>query len=400
MAVGYRVNYAITTMQRRIWITLACSFCLTLTACGGNTSGGGTSTSGSASTGGGGGKIYIGLATPLSGAQSVFGEDQLNAAKLAVQEANAKGGIKGRQVEIVEGDDQADPKQAAIVAQKLVSTEGLLGVVGHFNSGSSIPASATYNRADLTMISPGSTNPKLTDQGFKNVFRVVGRDDQQGEVIGKYAVDTLKAKVIVVLHDKTAYGQGLAEFFKKTVEAGGAKVVYFEGVTQGDKDFRAVLTKIKGLNPDALFFGGVFTESGLIASQARQVGITANFLSGDGSKEESFIKTLGTDTSKVYISSVAQVNSKDFGTSYQKTYQRAPGPYAPYAYDATRILLESIAKAPGDTLPDRKTVMENVAKTKDFPGLGGPINFDSKGDPVKAPFQVFVIKNGAFVPAS
>jgi branched-chain amino acid transport system substrate-binding protein len=398
MAVGYRVNYAITTMQRRIWITLACSFCLTLTACGGNTSGGSTSTAGSA--GGGGGKIYIGLATPLSGAQSVFGEDQLNAAKLAVQEANAKGGIKGRQVEIVEGDDQADPKQAAIVAQKLVSTEGLLGVVGHFNSGSSIPASATYNRADLTMISPGSTNPKLTDQGFKNVFRVVGRDDQQGEVIGKYAVDTLKAKVIVVLHDKTAYGQGLAEFFKKTVEAGGAKVVYFEGVTQGDKDFRAVLTKIKGLNPDALFFGGVFTESGLIASQARQVGITANFLSGDGSKEESFIKTLGTDTSKVYISSVAQVNSKDFGTSYQKTYQRAPGPYAPYAYDATRILLESIAKAPGDTLPDRKTVMENVAKTKDFPGLGGPINFDSKGDPVKAPFQVFIIKNGAFVPTS
>jgi branched-chain amino acid transport system substrate-binding protein len=400
MAVGYRVNYAITTMQRRLWITLACSLCLTLTACGGNTADGGAGPSGGAAPGGGSGKIYLGVATPLSGAQSVFGEDQLNAAKLAVQEANAKGGIKGRQVEIVEGDDQADPKQAAIVAQKLVSTDGVLGVIGHFNSGSSIPASATYNRADLTMISPGSTNPKLTDQGFKNVFRVVGRDDQQGEIIGKYAVDTLKAKVIVVLHDKTAYGQGLAEFFRKTVEAGGAKVVYFEGITQGDKDFRAVLTKVKGLNPDALFFGGVFTESGLIASQARQVGITASFLSGDGSKEESFIKTLGADTSKVYISSVAQVNSKDFGASYQKTYQRAPGPYAPYAYDAARILLASIAKAPGDALPDRKTVMENVAATKDFPGLGGPINFDSKGDPVKAPFQVFVIKNGAFVPTS
>jgi branched-chain amino acid transport system substrate-binding protein len=395
MAVGYRVNYAITTMQRRIWITLACSFCLTLAACGGDTSTGGKGTSA-----GGGGKIYIGLATPLSGAQSVFGEDQLNAAKLAVQQANEKGGIKGRQVEIVEGDDQADPKQAAIVAQKLVSTDGLLGVIGHFNSGSSIPASATYNRADLTMISPGSTNPKLTDQGFKNVFRVVGRDDQQGEIIGKYAVDTLKAKVIAVLHDKTAYGQGLAEFFRKTVEAGGAKVVYFQGVTQGDKDFRAVLTKVKGLNPDAIFFGGVFTESGLIASQARQVGITASFLSGDGSKEESFIKTLGTDTSKVYISSVAQVNSKDFRDLYEKTYKRAPGPYAPYAYDAARVLLNSIAEAPGDALPDRKTVMENVAKTKDFAGLGGPINFDSKGDPVKAPFQVFVIKNGAFVPTS
>ncbi|WP_218081824.1 branched-chain amino acid ABC transporter substrate-binding protein [Anthocerotibacter panamensis] len=342
-------------------------------------------------------QVLIGVAAPLSGPNAAFGDDVLGGAKLAVAEANAQGGLAGRRVELVPADDQADPRQAVIVAQKLVNTPGLVGVIGHANSGASLPASAIYQRAGLAMITPASTSPLLTEQGFHNVFRVAGRDDQQGRVLADFALKRLKTRTVAILHDKTAYGQGLAQVFNSTMVAGGARVVLFAGIAQGDKDFRATLTRIKGFKPDLLFFGGVYTEAGLLVNQAREVGLTASVLAGDGVKIERFIQILGRQTDRIYVSSVAQVSDANFTAAYRKTNAQEPGPYSPYAYDATRILL---AAATSQDWPERQAVLERVAQTKDFPGLGGTFTFDSKGDLVKAPFQIFRIVQGKFVPFS
>lgn len=352
----------------------------------------GCSTSSSDSSGG---KIYIGVAGPISGSQAVFGEDMVRSARLAVAQINTQGGVLGKTVEIIEGDDQGDARQASLVAQKMISTEGLVGVVGHFNSGCSIPASQVYNRANLVMLSPGSTNPTLTEQGFKNVFRLVGRDDQQGPLSANFALNELKAKNIAIINDKTAYGQGLAEAFRKSVEAGGAKVLIFEGVNQGERDFRAVLTKIKGLKPDALFFGGVFTEAGLVITQARELGLTASFLSGDGTQVQSFIDTVGSKSDKIFVTGVRTINSADFLAEYKATYKESPTAFGTYTYDATKILLAAISAA---GVADREKVTEAVRATKDFKGLGGTINFDAKGDPTQAPFDIFIIEDKKFVP--
>ncbi len=339
-------------------------------------------------------KIYIGVAGPISGPQTVFGEVVLNAAQLAVAEINAKGGVLGKQVEVIPGDDQGDPRQAATVAQKMISTDGLVGVVGHFNSGCSIPASKIYNLSNVTMISPGSTNPKLTEQGFTNVFRLVGTDNQQGSLDAQFAIKELKAKTIAVMHDKTAYGQGLAESFQKSALAGGAKVASFDGIAQGDKDFRSVLTKINGLKPDTIFFGGVFTEAALIISQAREIGFTGSFMSGDGTQDQSFIEAVGTKSDKIYLSGVKTINSAKFISDYQAKYKTTPNAFGTYSYDATRVLLAAVAKA-GST--DRVAVTKAMREIKDFPGLGGTINFNPQGDPVTAPFDIYIIRDKKFI---
>ncbi len=340
-------------------------------------------------------KIYLGLAGPLSGSQAVQGEYMLKAVQIAVDEVNQKGGIKGKLVEIVNGDDQAIPRDAITVARKLATTEGIYGVVGHFNSGCSIPASDIYEQSGVVMISPGSTNPMLTERGLKNVYRVVGRDERQGAIDAEFAVKTLGVKRVAIVNDKTPYGQGLADYFRETVEAAGTKTVYFEGITTGDKDFRGILTKIKGLNPDLIFFGGVFVESGLMVSQARELGIEAAFMSGDGSKEQSFIDIVGKEAKNIYVSGPAQVNNEQFLSAYKAKHNEAPGPFGPYSYDAARILLLAMEQAPELT---RTAVAAQVRNLKNFQGLAGPISFDSKGDVVKAPFDIFVIKDGLFVP--
>ena len=222
--------------------------------------------------------IKIGAAGPLTGDLATFGADQLNGMKLAVEEWNAKGGVLGKKIVIVEGDDQRDPKQAVSAANKLVN-EGVVGVVGHFNSNCSIPASEVYHKANIPQISHGSTNPKLTEQGFDNVFRVCGRDDQQGKVSADFAVNVLKVKRVAVIHDKTTYGQGLADEFRKALDK-KAEVLLYEGIGIGEKDYSPVVTKIKALNPDLVFFGGLYVEGGLLIKQFKAVGGTAPFIGG------------------------------------------------------------------------------------------------------------------------
>jgi branched-chain amino acid transport system substrate-binding protein len=339
--------------------------------------------------------LVIGVAAPMSGSQAVQGEYIKDAVQLAVDEINKKGGIGGKTIEVSVEDDQARPQDATQVARKLASDDRVLGVIGHFNSGCSIPASSIYSQSKLAMLTPGSTNITLTEQGYKNVFRLVGRDDQQAAIDSEFALKKLKSKVIAILHDNTPYGKGLASAFQQGVEKGGAKVVIFEAITSGDKDFRAVLTKIKNLNPDTIFFGGVFVEGGLVASQARELGINSRFISGDGSKENSFIEIVGKASNEMYISGPAQVDNKAFVDAYKAAYGKDPGPFSPYAYDATRVLLDAIAKS---GTPTRETVLEALHKVKDFAGLAGGITFDEKGDVVKAPFDIFTIKDGQFVP--
>src|SRR5688572_19280675 len=230
--------------------------------------------------------VKIGVASPLTGAQAHIGIDIRNGVQLAIEDANKAGveiGGKKVKLEMVCEDDEANPTKATTVAQKLVDSK-VVGVVGHFNSGASIPASKIYSDAGIPQISPSSTNPKYTQQGFKTTFRVVAHDDQQGPTLGRFAIDTLKIKSVAVIDDSTAYGQGLADAFERTVKAGGVKVVTREHTTDKDTDFKAILTKIKGRNPDLIMFGGIDPQAGPMVKQMAELGIKAKYLGGDCSQ--------------------------------------------------------------------------------------------------------------------
>lgn len=335
--------------------------------------------------------IKIGTAGPMTGDQSAFGQDQQNGVRLAVEEWNSKGGVLGKKVELTVGDDQHDPKQAVSIANKMVN-EGVAGIVGHFNSSCSIPASAVYNEQRIPMITHGSTNPQLTEQGFRGVFRVCGRDDQQGRKAAEFVINDLKIKSAAILHDKTTYGQGLADEFRKAVE-GKVKVTYHSGVTQGDKDFSAVLTNVKTGNPDLIYFGGIYPEGGLLVKQAKALGIEAPFMSGDGVTGEEFLKIAGTDAEGTYVTFAPDVNkiqsAKGFVSRYTAKFGK-PGPYSVYAYVAANILLEGIKDA---NSTEGEKVSAAIHKMK-YDGVLGAIEFDEKGDVKVSPYVVWQVKKG------
>jgi branched-chain amino acid transport system substrate-binding protein len=342
--------------------------------------------------------ILIGVAGPMTGDQSKLGGDVKRGAQLAVDEWNAKGGIGGRKLHLEVGDDQHDPKQAVSVANKLINM-GIVGMVGHFNSSASIPASSVYHDADIPMITPASTNPKLTEQGFSNVFRVVGRDDQQGSVAAKFVASSLKAKRISILHDKTTYGQGLAQEFKKSLlafAAEGLEVVSFDGVIQGERDFRGILTALKGHQPDLFFFGGVFPEGGQLVKQAREVGLSAPMMSGDGVIDPKFIEIAGEAAEGTYLTFTPDPDKMPQAAGFLKKYRAKHGsqlaPYAIYSYDATNILLKAISDS-GST--EGKHITAAIRSMK-YDGASGHIEFDEKGDVSKAPYIVWVTRDGAF----
>jgi branched-chain amino acid transport system substrate-binding protein len=337
--------------------------------------------------------IKIGAAGPLTGDMAVFGADQLNGMKLAVEEWNAKGGVLGKKIVIVEGDDQRDPKQAVSAANKLIN-DGVVGVVGHFNSNCSIPASEVYHKAGIPEISHGSTNPQYTERSFDNVFRVCGRDDQQGKVSAAFAVNVLNAKKIAILHDKTTYGQGLAEEFKKGL-GDKAQVLLYEGIGVGEKDYSPVVTKIKALNPDLVFFGGIYVEAGLLIKQFKAVGGTAPFIGGDGIMSEELVKIGGPATEGTFATfgpdTKESPSAKGFNENYRKKYGE-PGVYSVYAYDATNILLQAIQNA-GTT--DSKKVIPAI-RAIDYNGALGHIQFDNRGDVKESPYVVWKVEGGKF----
>ena len=336
--------------------------------------------------------IKIGHVAPLSGAIAHLGKDNENGARLAIEDLNAKGiSIGGKKVkfELVAEDDAADPKQGTAAAQKLVDAK-VSGIVGHLNSGTSIPASKIYNDAGIPQISPSATNPKYTRQGFKTTFRVVADDVHLGGTLGRYAVKDLKGKAIAVIDDRTAYGQGVAEEFEKAVKAAGGNLVGHEFTTDKATDFMSILTTIKGKKPDIVFFGGMDAVGGPMLKQMKSLGLNAKFMGGDGICTTELVKLAGDAMAdgQVVCAEAGGVDGAlkkgmdDFGVKYKKRFNDDVKLYAPYVYDAVNVMVDAMQRAKSS---DPAKYLPELVKTSGYKGVTGNISFDSKGD----------IKNGA-----
>jgi branched-chain amino acid transport system substrate-binding protein len=343
--------------------------------------------------------VKIGSVAPLTGGIAHLGKDNENGARLAIDEANAaKVKLGGREVkfELVSEDDQADPKVGNTVAQKLVDAK-VAGIVGHLNSGTTIPASAIYNGANLPMISGSATNPALTEQGFKGVFRVVGRDDQQGPAVANFLAGANKLKTVAVIDDATAYGEGLANEVEKTLKAAGIKVLPREKGTDKTVDWKAVLTKVKGKKPDAVFYGGMDATGGPLLKQARELKIGAVFAFGDGACTDKMAELAGPAAEGLICSQAGipvQAAGKKFLDAYKAKFKADPILYSPFTYDAANLLIAAMKKADS---PDPAKYLPALAAS-DYNGASGNIKFDEKGDRKDAEMTIFTLKDGKITP--
>jgi len=354
---------------------------------------------GQSGSGGGGAEVKIGHVGPLTGGIAHLGKDNENGARLAVEEANAaKVKIDGKEVKFVfvAEDDQADPKVGTTVAQKLVDAK-VAGVVGHLNSGTSIPASPIYSQAGIPVISGSATNPKLTEQGFKTQFRVVGRDDQQGPAIASYLAANNKPKLVAIIDDATAYGEGIANEVEKTLKAAGVKTLPREKGTDKTTDWKAILTKLRGRNPDAVFYGGMDATGGPLLKQGRELGMKAVFSFGDGACTEEMGKLAGSAAEGLLCSQAGipvAAADKKFLEAYKKKFNADPILYSPFTYDAANILIAAMQKAnsadPAKYLPELQKIS--------FTGATGSISFDGKGDRKDAEMTIFTMKSGKVEP--
>ncbi len=345
--------------------------------------------------------IKIGHVGPITGGIAHLGKDNENGARLAIEQANeAKIKLGGKEVKfvLVAEDDQADPKVGTTVAQKLVDAK-VAGVVGHLNSGTSIPASPLYSQAGIPVISGSATNPKLTEQGFKTQFRVVGRDDQQGPAIASYLAANNKPKVVAVIDDATAYGEGIANEVEKTLKAGGIAVLPREKGTDKTTDWKAVLTKLKGREPDAIFYGGMDATGGPLMKQGRELGIMAVFAFGDGACTDEMTKLAGMAAEGLLCSQAGipvAAADKSFLSTYKKKFNADPILYAPFTFDAANILIAAMKKA--DSADPAKYLPE-LAKIS-YKGATGEIAFDAKGDRKDAEMTIFTMQGGKIVPVA
>jgi branched-chain amino acid transport system substrate-binding protein len=344
-------------------------------------------------------EVKIGHVGPITGGIAHLGKDNENGARLAVEQANeARIKLGGKDVRfvLVAEDDQADPKVGTTVAQKLVDTK-VAGVVGHLNSGTSIPASPIYNGAGIPVISGSATNPKLTEQGFKTQFRVVGRDDQQGPAIASYLASNNKPKTVAVIDDATAYGEGIANEVEKTLKAAKITVLPREKGTDKTTDWKAVLTKLKGRSPDAIFYGGMDATGGPLMKQGRELGIKAVFAFGDGACTDEMTKLAGPAAEGLLCSQAGipvAAADKSFLEAHKKKFNVDPILYAPFTYDAANILIAAMKKA--DSADPAKYLPELAKIT--YKGATGEISFDAKGDRKDAEMTIFTMKGGKIEP--
>jgi len=343
--------------------------------------------------------VRIGHAGPLTGNIAHLGKDTENGVRMAIDEANAKGiSIGGKKVKFVmqSEDDGAEPRQATLVAQKLVDGK-VQGLIGHVNSGTTIPASKIYHDAGIPQISPSATNPKYTQQGYQNAFRVVANDAQLGSVMGRYAAQTLKLKNVAVVDDRSAYGQGLADEFLKSAKANGINIVSRQFTTDKSTDFSAILTAIKAKQPDAIFFGGIDAVGGPMLRQMKQLGISAKFMGGDGvcSEQMPVLAGEGLIDDVVLCSEPGGVEDAqkkvmaDFRTAFRKKYNGNVQIYAPYAYDATWLMITAMQKA-GSADPAK--YLPIMASSK-YQGVTGLIEFDAKGDVKNSALTLYTFRN-------
>ncbi|MDZ5460231.1 branched-chain amino acid ABC transporter substrate-binding protein [Azohydromonas lata] len=345
--------------------------------------------------------VKIGHVAPTSGPIAHLGKDNELGARMAVDELNAKGvtiGGKKAKFELLAEDDAADPKQGTAAAQKLVDSK-VNGVVGHLNSGTTIPASKIYSDAGIPQISPSATNPKYTKQGFKTAFRVVANDEHLGGTLGKYAVNQLKGKAIAVIDDRTAYGQGVADEFEKGVKAAGGKTVGREFTNDKATDFTAILTSIKGKKPDIVFFGGMDAVAGPMLRQMKQLGITAKLMGGDGICTGELPKlAAGSMADEQVVCAEAggvegeqKAGMDKFKTDFKKKFNADVQIYAPYVYDAVMVMADAMVKA-GSAEPAK--YLPVLAKTSGYKGVTGTIAFDEKGDIKNGALTMYTYKGG------
>jgi branched-chain amino acid transport system substrate-binding protein len=338
--------------------------------------------------------VLIGQASPLTGPQAHLGKDNENGARLALDEINAAGltlGGKKVVLELKSEDDAADPKTATTVAQKLVD-EGVAGIIGHLNSGATIPASKIYSDNGVPQISPSATAVAYTASGFKTAYRVMTNDAQQGSVLGNYAVTKLGAKKIAIIDDRTAYGQGLADEVEKAAKAAGGEVVAREYTSDRSTDFMAILTSIKGKAPDLVFFGGMDPQAAPMIKQMKQLGMQAKFLGGDGAQTPKFIELAGADAEGALASNPGlPLDAMPGGSTFKAKFGKIQN-YSPYAYDAMHVLIDAMKRADSS---DPAKYLAELPKT-DYQGVTGHIRFDAKGDITGGAVTLYQVKDGAW----
>ncbi len=347
-----------------------------------------------AATGGASAQIKMGVEGPITGPNAAFGAQLKNGAEQAVIDINAKGGILGKKIEIEFGDDVSDPKQGVSVANKFVA-DGVKFVVGAFNSGVTMPSSEVYYENGILEITPASTNPQITERGMWNIFRTCGRDDQQGAVAAAYILKHFKGKKIAIVHDKTTYGKGLADETKKGINKGGMKEVLYEGINLGEKDFSALVSKIKQSGADLVYWGGLHTEGGLIVRQMRDQGIKAPLMGGDGITSDEFaaiggpgvegtLMTYGPDprNNPAAQAVVAEFRAKNF----------EPESYTLYSYAAVQIIKQAAEAAKS---LDPKKVADKMHSGMTFKTVLGDLSYDKKGDRTNLDYVMYIWKKNA-----
>ena len=375
------------TVSRFSWLMMA----LTLVACGKQ---GGQGSDNSSATGV---IVKIGHVAPITGDQGHLGKDNENGAQLAVEDINAEGiTIGGKKVtfELMKEDDQHDPKQAPIVAQRFVD-EQVVGVIGHLNSGTTIPASAIYHTAGIPQISPSATNPVFTHQGFNTAFRVIANDTAQGAALGKFVAENLKVKKVAIIDDQSAYGKGLADEFEKAAKANGLEIVAREAGDDKTTDFSAILTKVKAKKPEVIFYGGMDAQAGPLASQMKKLGITAKLIGGDGFQTPEFIKLAGDNADGQYASQPGTPKDKmpgyaEFDKKYRARFNLEIQNYAAFTYDAVKVMVAAMQKADST---DPATYLPKLAAT-DYNGVTGNIKFDANGDLQNGAVTVYQVVAG------
>lgn len=349
------------------------------------------------------GKIKIAVQAPLSGEQAAIGEHIKLGAQLAVEESAKAFKDLGYDLILVPQDDQAKPEVGVANARNMVADPDVLLIVGHFNSGVALPASEVYKDAMLTMISPANTATEITDRGYPNVNRVCGRDDVQGPVGARFAAQDLKLKSVYIIHDKTLYGQGVAETFRSEAQKLGLNVLGFEG-TEERANFSPMIIPLKAKNPDLVYFGGIYHQGGLLLKQLREKGVKAKFMGPDGLDSGEMPKIAGPAVINSYYTSVAgppaaYPETAAFAKKYKQRFGKETESFGMYGYDATLVgikAMEQWIKANGGKKPSRADVAMAVRKIKNFKGVTGSIEFDNKGDPIKAKYFVLQFDKQAY----
>lgn len=360
---------------------------------------GGTATEGS-------NVIKIATQSPLSGGSAILGEALKLGAQLRLEEESAKFEELGYKLQLEPYDDQGDPKKGVSNANLIGADESIYGVIGHLNSGVQIPSTEVYEKYNIVSISPAATATDVTDRGLKTVNRIVARDDFQGPAGAEFAVNEVGAKKIFIINDKTAYGVGLADAFTASAKELGAEIVGEGSITVGEKDFNGVINQISSASPDLVYFGGLYSEGGILIKQARDKGISIPFMGGDGLDSSGLVDIAGETVIGTYITSVAgdstsSESGQAFIEAYKAKFNKDPESYSVYGYDAMGVLLAALDKAineNGGKLPSKEVVVETVRATQNFEGALTTVSFDEKGDNTNAKVFIYSFEEAAYPP--